>query len=356
MHFIFLLTICCISIIVHMQKIDADKKRKQEVIFIGITLFLFAALRDKSVGTDILGYCNNYKINSNYSFLEILSGQNNYRDPFFQCFTRALAYISDDPQIMLIVVGAWVAFSYSYFTYHSKGNVLITYLLFICLRMYSFTLSGLRQAMAMGFVWIAFVFLMQNKKWRFLIFVLIASLFHASAIAFLLAFPLIYIKEEKIVLVSTFFISLINFVTGDKIVYYMSELLFSRRFEDYIDTAIETGTSFSTTFILYILMLLIILLFFSKVKKQDEKAVGKFNLMCVGIMFSFIAQGFPNMFRIAYYFIFNLFPLFSETITFSFNEKDRTVLNVIVPVLLIGQYLIMGTSAGTENYVFFWQG
>ncbi len=355
MHFIFLITICFISVIIHMQKIDADKKRKYEVIFIGIALFLFAALRDASVGIDTLRYCDGFIGASRKSFLEILFGENDYRDPFFYCFLRALAYISKDPQIMLIVIGGWVAFSYSYFTYHSKSNVLLTYLLFICLRIYSFTFTGLRQAMAMGFIWIAFVFLMQNKKWKYLLFVVLGSLFHFSAISFLLALPFFYVKREKFVLGSCLAFAAINFITGDRIVYYISETLFPDRGDKYIDTAMETGTSLSTTFILYILMFLFIFIFFTNVKKNDDKAYGKFNLICIALLISFVSQGFPSLFRVAYYFICVLFVLFSETIINSFNERDRVILNLIIPTLLIGQYLILGTSGGTENYMFFWQ-
>jgi len=142
---------------------------------------------------------------------------------------------------------------------------------------------------------------------------------------------------------------------GDKIVYHISETLFPERVGDYVDTAMESGTSLSTTFILYILMFLFILFFFSNVKKNDKLSVGKFNLVCIALMISFISQGFPNMFRVAYYFICILFILFNETILYSFKERERLLLNLIIPILLIGQYLILGTSAGTENYIFFWQ-
>ncbi len=356
MHLLFLLTICLISVLIHLQNFDADKKRKYEVVFIGIVLFLFAALRDPSVGTDVLRYCDGYRNVADMTFSEILSSQSQYRDPVFYCFIRTLSFISEDPQFMLAVIGAWIAFTFSYFTYHTKGNVLMTYILFICLRIYSFTLTGLRQAMAMGFIWLAFVFLQKNLKLRFVAFVILGALFHASAITFLLALPLILIKNDKLVLSATLIVTAVNFLSGDRIVYYLSNLLFSDRFENYVDTAMDSGTGLSTTFLLYVAMFLFIILFLNKLKKTDSLAAGKFNVVCAGMMFSFIGQGFPNMFRIAYYFICNLFPLFSETLTASAKQRDRIFINFIIPTLLIIQYVVLGTSAGTENYIFFWQG
>lgn len=355
MHLIFLATICCISVFVHSQRIDADTKRKQEVILIGIVLFLFAALRAPTVGTDIRGYCSTYKTVANMSFSEILSFSGNLRDPVFHCFERILSFISRDPQFLLAVVGAWVAFSFSYFVYHSKGNVLITYLLFICLRIYSFTLSGLRQAMAMGFIWIAFVFLQKKKRFLYVLFVLIGFMFHASAIAFLLALPLSLINNHKIVLLATLAVTALNFLTGDRIVYFLSNLLFPERFGSYVEEAMISGTNFSTTFFLYVAMFIFVNMFLRKAKNNDPLAISRYNIVCAGMMFSFIGQGFPNMFRIAYYFICNLFPLFSETMLFSIKPHSRILVNTLIPILLIGQYVILGTSAGTENYVFFWQ-
>lgn len=356
MHLIFLLTICFISVFINAQDIEPPKKRKYEVIFIGIVLFLFAALRHSSVGIDLQRYCANYKNVANLSFSQILSPDSRFRDPVFHCFLHILSFVSKDPQFMIVVISAWVAFCFSYFTYHSKGNVLITYLLFICLRIYSFTFSGLRQAIAMGFIWLAFVMLQKNKKILFLIFVISGTLFHASAIAFLLALPLMYIKSYKLVLTSILAITAINFILGDRLVYSLSSFLFSKRFEDYIDIAINTGTNLSTTFILYVAMFLFIIIFLSRTKRTDSQALGRFNIVCAGMMFSFIGQGFPNMFRIAYYFICNLFPLFSETILANIKQRERVLLNFLMPTLLIAQYVLLGTSAGTENYIFFWQG
>ena len=357
MHLLFLLTICFISLIINSQHFDTNKKRKYEVIFIGFALFLFAALRDPSVGTDVQRYCDNYTNIEGMTFSKILSSQNQYRDPVFTCFMLALTFINNDPQFMLAVVGAWVAFCFSYFVYHSRGNVLLTYLLFICLRIYSFTLTGLRQAMAMGFIWLAFVSLYKSKKIRFIVFVMLGAMFHASAISFIIALALMFIKSDKFVLLTAIAVTIINTFSGDRIVYYLSNVLFSDRFEDYVDIAMESGTSFSTTFILYVLMFVFIIIYLSQVKKNDRLAAGRFNIVCIGMMLSFIAQGFPNMFRIAYYFICNLFPLFTETLSTAFiKQRDRTLVNFLMATLLIAQYVILGTSGGTENYIFFWQG
>lgn len=357
MHLLFLVTLCALSFFVHLQQVSPENKRKYEVALLGIVLFLFAALRAPSVGIDVQRYCDTYRQVSGMSYAEILKPSENYnlRDPFFHCFMRTLAYISDNPQLMLAVIGAWVAITFSIFVYHTGGQVLNTFLLFVCLRIYSFTLTGLRQSIAMGFVWLAFVCLQKKKYIWYAVFLILAACFHLSAITFLMALPLVLIKSKNVVLGGVLCFTAANILSGNRFVYYISNFLFSERFGGYIDTAIESETSFSSTFLLYIALFAFVVLFFKRVEERNENSVSLFNTACFGLMVSFVSQGFPNLFRVAYYFICNLFPLFTQTVNVSGKQSERTIINTLLPVFLIAQYLLMGTSGGTENYLFFWE-
>ena len=357
MHLLFLVTLCGLSFFIHLQQMSPESKRKYEVVFLGVVLFLFAALRAPSVGIDIQRYCDSYRVVAEMNFGEILDPNGRYalRDPIFHCFMRILAYFSEDPQLLLAVVGAWVAITFSVFVYNTGGHVLNTFLLFICLRIYSFTLTGLRQSIAMGFVWLAFVCLQKKKYALYFVFLVAATCFHLSAIAFLLAIPLMLIKNNNLVLGSVLCFATANFLLRNRIVYYISNLFFFERFGGHVDIAMESETSFSSTFFLYIAMFIFIIFFFKQVKKDNPNSIGLFNLACFGLMISFVSQGFPNLFRIAYYYICCLFPLFTQTVNVSGKQSERIVFNMFIPVLLIAQYLVLGTSGGTENYIFFWQ-
>ena len=104
--------------------------RRKQVIWMGFVIFLFAALRAHTVGTDIWGYFGDFVNDSTYSFTEILDVRQG-RDPFFHIVLHVLSFLSDNPQIMLVFVGAVVAIGFSYFTYYQKGHVLLFFVLFI---------------------------------------------------------------------------------------------------------------------------------------------------------------------------------------------------------------------------------
>ena len=151
MHFALLATICCTAIFVPALTHDKCKQRKAECILMGLALFLFAALRGSSVGVDVATSCQYYVADAHYSYYEILHLGSSYlqsSEPVFHCFLHTLSFISSDPQFMLIVIGAILAIGFSYFAYHQDGSLFLSFLLFICLRIFAFTLTGLRQTVA----------------------------------------------------------------------------------------------------------------------------------------------------------------------------------------------------------------
>ena len=359
MHILFLSTICLSYFLIDLTTQDKKQARKRETIVIGLLLFLFAALRAPTVGTDIKSYFEDFKTDASLGISGILNAESSYtqsRDPIFHCFLYVLSLISDNPQIMLIVIGAIVAVGYSYFVYHSKANVLLMFSLFITLRMYSFTLSGLRQAMAMGFTFIALAFLLQKKNIPYLLFTLLAGLFHSSAWIFFIALPLQKIKKHGTICFLMIIFAIVDIIFNHQIVGFFTTSLFGDRFSGYLETAQGTGFEGTTTFYLYVLIYLAFIYFYlnsTKELRQDSSTILK--IASAGIMFSIIGQSFPNMFRVSYYFIVMLFPTLDIIIGRIFNKRSyKAAIFLVVGVLMV-QYLLLGTSAGTETYIFFWQ-
>ncbi len=324
----------------------------------GLMLFLFAALRGKTVGVDILSYFLGFETDARWTVSEILNAGPNYtqsRDPVFHIFLHFLSFISKDPQIMLVVIGLLVAIGFSVFVYHQKGSVLVFYILFITLRIFPFTLSGLRQAMAMAFVFLAFAALQNRRTVWFLILTVLSGLFHESAYIFLLAFPLVKFKSTMMVGVCTIAAALINLVTKNRLVAGVVTNLFGGRFASYASTAIGADFEGGATYLFYFMLFAIIMLFYP-ILKQSYKDTGEmFRLALVAMMFILIGFGMPNMFRIAYYFVFALLGFVPRLIERMFEPKMRIVVIALIVLLMGGQYVLLGPSAGVDNYVFYWQ-
>ena len=90
-------------------------------------------------------------------------------------------------------------------------------------------------------------------------------------------------------------------------------------------------------------------------KKRDEYFDKDFSIISMGIFFSILGQSMDNVFRIAYYFIFLLFPATSLMLDCMFvDKKTSRAVSFIASFLLAVQYILLGTGAGTQDYEFFW--
>lgn len=333
--------------------------RRRQVTLMGFLLFLFAALRSPEVGIDVLGfqrgdagYYLEYLQDSEMSFGEIFDYRVG-RDPVFHCFLKVLSYLWPSPQFMLIVVGAIFSFGFSYFVYHSKGNVLLIYMMLIGFRIFPFSMSALRQAIALGIIYIAYIYLRDEKYVKYLILTGLAMLFHQSAMVFLLALLIMRIRPVY-VYVSVAVLLLVNFV-GGQVITYLASSFFGGRFDGYLARSANMEFEGGATFFIYISFYLLLLANTRSLKKVDPSYEKKFALVTVGIFFSIIGQSMDNAFRVAYYFIFLLFPATSLLLDNLFrNKNDRGMIYFTMSVLLAIQYVLLGPGAGTDNYQFFW--
>lgn len=341
--------------------IDGEKNqmiRKRQVTYMGLLLFFFAALRSPVVGIDVLGdgvsgYWADYSIDAETSFLELLFMRAG-RDPVFHFLLKVLSLFSDSPQTMLIVVGGIFAFGFSYFVYHSKGNVLLTFMMLIGFRIFSFSLSGIRQAVALGLIYIAYIAFRDKKYKQYVILTFIATLFHKSALVFFITWPLLFVSVTYVVY-ALIFLLMLNLGTSGKIVGFLGSIFFSGRFDSYLERSEDMVFEGGATFFIYIFFYLLILMSYRQIKRKDVTFDKEFSILSVGIFFSTIGQSMDNVFRIAYYFIFLLFPATSQMIiSIVKDKKSYSFYCFLASALLALQYLLLGPGAGTENYDFFW--
>ncbi len=144
-------------------------------------LLYIAGLRDITIGTDTAHYQD---IFNNPDDIEI----------GFQWFAEGIRYIGGDFHLFLFL---FFFISLSLKLYAFK-KVSLYPLLSICI--YSsfwflvYEMNGIRQGIALGFIALSYYYLINNKKTKFLLFMLGAILFHYSSLIFL---PIIFIITKK---------------------------------------------------------------------------------------------------------------------------------------------------------------
>lgn len=354
MHIILILLILIIGLIIKLIS-SPNKVNKRISTWAGVNLFFYGALRATTVGTDTFSYTNAYLMLPNLSFASLFTSTWLIvsRDPIFYSFIKILTYISEEPQFMLIIISAVVAFSFSIFIYKNSINPLLSYIMFIGLRYYSFTLTGLRQAIAWSIILYSYQFIKEQKFVKFALIVILASMFHSSAILFILSYPLAKIKKIEIMTLLIFLGSMFNLILNNLILKLLVKLPILQQYESYISIK-EYGTTGTTILLIYMSILIFFFVLKSKILNKDKNMYFAYNLSAIGVAITFLSFNYANIFRIGYYFVIPIIILLPSSIKNAFDKKSQLLINAVVITLLVVQFIIIGPGSGTDNYQFFW--
>lgn len=151
-------------------------------------LFLLTALRGENVGNDTESYRALYEFYSGQSAVQYTNEALVWMTQSIEVGWRALNYIlirlGLGYQVLIVLVAAFAyRYTIKFFRRYSDNLFLISLLFFfLCYRYY---VNTLRQLIAITIILMAFPILVEGKNLKFGIFVIIASLFHSSAIIML---------------------------------------------------------------------------------------------------------------------------------------------------------------------------
>lgn len=353
MHIVLILSIIIIGMFF-------NKKPKMNVVLCAGALFLYAGLRASSVGIDTQGYENAFYYLRNISFsdIPITNIHGISRNPVFYYFLKTLQFISNDSQIMFITIGAIVAISISWFIYNYSENITLSFLIFVGLRFFYFTLTGLRAALAISIILFAYKYLEKKDYIKVVILTVIASLFHTSAIIFIFAIFIDKIKKSKILFIVVLIIFAINILLNNAITYWAIQLPLLSQYSSYVLNPIleESGLT-----VIFIFLITFIGYYFSTLSKSDKKNLTNISSiflkhLFIGISFYIINFFYANAFRMGHYFIISIVALMPNIINnLKLNKKVTYLIKIVAIILLTTQYIIIGPGRGTENYLFFWQ-
>jgi len=156
---------------------------RYSILLISLTLILFAGLRH-NVGSDWEAYYNVYKYRD-VSFIEMgyMFLNNTFSD-------FKLPY-----NIFLLTINSISIILIYKFIYKNSYLLVIPILIFYSELYIYFNLSGIRQAIAISITCYSITFAIEKKRAKFVILILLASLFHFTALIFVLAY---YIPKSKI--------------------------------------------------------------------------------------------------------------------------------------------------------------
>ncbi|MEG1616666.1 MAG: EpsG family protein [Bacteroidales bacterium] len=308
---------------------------------IALFLFILIGCRDNMVGPDTESYIDYFLQLSQCSLMNLKNDSIFIKEPLFALYTWCLCFVSSEYWFYLLVSSIFpVVAIYRTLKIYNKSGVdnFISILTLFVLGIASFFMSGMRQTMAMSIVLYAYPTFCNRENIKFIIFVVIASLFHNSAILFLLCYVARYMtldyKNLVYVIVAAFMGTVVS--QGD-IQHYVS-LIFSDRFSIYGDYHTET-LSYSGFFI-QLFLFSFCYAFRNNLKDNESHVI--MNIVTFGLIFQAFSTVLAEMFRLSMY--FSLFYIILIPRAINCNTKFRSMLKIaFVSIFLVYLFFISST-------------
>lgn len=342
-------------------KTIVDKRRCAWLVTIILTLF--SGLRSWRMG-DVYHYCYTFQnCNSEAWKLDFTS-----RDTIgLQLLFRLIGQLNMSFGVCLFIIAAFVAIVLGVFIIRYSTSPYLSYLLYICLGNYIFTLSVLKQTIAMGFVMLAMIAVIESKPWRFLLFVGIAVLFHLPALVFLPAYVIARKKIDVMYFLCLITITAVIMLFRNQIVGFVVELYYENELK--FTVAEQLGGKF-----LVMLGILVVASFIHPQKKSSQVYRYLFNTMVLAAIlqsFSVYDNVFTRLSDYYFQFFIVFIPLVlnDRTIRFCKTDNDFRVISyglsyqlrmVAVVIITIGSILyyiniLNGSEALLSEFHFFWE-
>lgn len=279
-----------------------------------ITLALFAGIRSSNVGSDSGNYVKNFNDNILLDYFE-------FREEVeygYQILEYSILNFSNNYFWLFFITALLVVSSYLYVFKKLSVDYLASIYIYITFNFYTFFFNGLRQGIAMAIVALSIPYLIQKKFLFFLIFIILSSFFHKSALIMVLFYFLINLKIKiEYKLLTTFIGSLFLSRIG---IEYLGTI--NERYSSYSEVSENSGGYL--TLALYTLIGVFIYFFIKKNKSCDLNIKVLSQMYLLGVIFlipiAMIGSNPSGPQRLLYYFVWTIALIFPYILR-KINEK-----------------------------------
>lgn len=210
------------------------KSNKVNLVIIPILLLtLLAGLRDRYVGTDTWNYTQPFNPNYDNSTL-VLDANVEYG---YQIFVYLINYLTNDYYWYLIGIALISITLMVYAIRKYSIDYILSVYIYITFGFYTFLFNTVRQAIALAILFYGIKFFLEKKLIKYLVVVLIASLFHISAWIMIPFYFIVHFKFKVEIKAILIFIS--SAILSSMVIQYMSAS--NQRYEQYTQESEHAG-------------------------------------------------------------------------------------------------------------------
>lgn len=321
-----------------------------------ISEVLISGLRGLDVGSDTRGYAEllipQLKTMS-YSDILHRASWVVEKEPVCYCFFKLISdpFQTFTPYFLIVQVIFWLLISNTLLKF--SKDPLLSLFIFIAFRFPFFNMSAMRQGLALAIGTFSYRYYVKEKKILFILFVLLAFLFHRSAIVLLLLLfinKINFAKKRWLVYVLALALMGISYVISSTTGFlnmFNGELMYG----NYLN---EEGGGNYFSIVFTILIFVFISMFLSKDRGSQDINKSSYNIAVLSLLLTCMGLFVNIFFRISMYYSF-IVPILYANSLYGIRDNNRNIwFNVSVVTMLI-VYIFTGVVEDYVPYEFYWE-
>lgn len=319
------------------------------VIAMFLILFLILAMQSENGNGDLRGYSSTFDRYKVYSITTFVQNFRHIKDPVYHLCALFVSKLGADFHIWYLIISFLYTFSIYLLVSRYSANVYISYIVLISVGGFGFAFSGLRQTLALTFLMFSFRFLEGKKFLKFVLFVILASMFHSTAFIFIFAYPLYRLKLHFRDLFFIFIGMMIIILNARPLMRIYMELIGT---EEFYSAYLEKESSLSISGVVIFTSIAVFCIISFMIGKTDAKYEGLCNLALFSITFRILAVSvFAEFFRVSMYFsVFDII-MIAEACACGKNNKSFAQLKTFGATLALTAYYFVSPSGAIVNFI-----
>lgn len=306
---------------------QGERKKRKSILCASLVLVFFSGLRSWWYG-DLVKYYTRFLRESGQS-LVLSYRQNGFRNLGLAILNKIL-YLTFGKygyDVLIFLIACFSVFTLAMVVKKYSFSAYWSYLMYLSMGFYTFTFSGLKQTIAMGFICLSMIALLEDNFYRFLFFVGIGALFHAPALIFLVAYPFSKKKIDGFYFIYVAAIILLSILYRDRLAFLLEDAYYSDTSD--ISGVFLQAKDYSVGGRFIGMMLIMLMATLLRIPNKNDRDYAKvFNLMVIAASIQTMSI-FDNTYsRLAdyyYQFVVLFVPMFMQPITSKDELKYRRV-------------------------------
>jgi hypothetical protein len=332
-----------------------ETQKKKLILFFGLLgIFAVLALKKDTVGIDISGYKAQYDIIKNVKWFDY---DYVYFEKGYMLLTQIFSKLGVSFQLFTAVFYGFLCYTLFKYLKNRSANPTFSLIMFICYQFFVFSISGIRQTIALSIlIWAIYVIESKSDK-RYskfilsILLVLLAFTFHKSAIIGILI-PFVSIFSNKRIhlsyyIITGFLVVLFRNLFLENIILYFFE-------RDFTGTSITLGGNFMFLFFIGIVLFYIYQKFSNVILNKSIFLYTRISLITI-ILYLLLSGS--TLLRGLMFFQFFMLVSIPFALTFIKKREKSLVLFILYiffillfyfETLIINQFELL-------PYLFFWE-